>query len=138
MCRFDASIRWNNKARAADMTGQRFGRLVCEERVISDGVGGARWRCLCDCGKRAVVRRRSLINGDTQSCGCLRADAAGRRWRDRSAGGQSSLAAGARHGGAKTSRTLRLANAFADVFGTPVDTVHIDRPGARVVRGGKY
>lgn len=32
----------------------------------------------------------------------------------------------------------RIADAFAEVFPSPPDTVHVDRPGARVVRGGRY
>ena len=139
--------RWNNKARATDMTGQRFGRLVCEERVMSDGSGGARWRCLCDCGKRAIVPRRSLTSGDTRSCGCLHAESARQRGRERAMGqAQANRLPGALNGSAKTAlngsaetaRTLRIANAFADVFGKPVDTVHVDRSGARVIRGKRY
>lgn len=131
--------RWNNKARAIDMTGQRFGRLVCEERVMSDGFGGARWRCLCDCGKRAIVPRRSLTSGYTRSCGCLHAESARQRGRERAMGqAQANRLAGALNGSAKTTRTLRIANALADVFGKPVDTAHVDRSGARVIRGKRY
>lgn len=32
----------------------------------------------------------------------------------------------------------RLDNAFAAVFREPADTTHVDRPGARVVRGRRY
>jgi len=30
------------------------------------------WNCICECGKTAVVRAKLLLNGDTQSCHCLR------------------------------------------------------------------
>ncbi len=41
-------------------------------------------------------------------------------------------------GGAKANRSGRIADAFAQVFRAPPDTVHVDRPGARVVRGSRY
>lgn len=54
---------------AIDMTGQRYGFLRVVERADTKNKG-ARWRCLCDCGKEAVVRRSSLLAGQ-RSCGCL-------------------------------------------------------------------
>lgn len=30
--------------------------------------------CQCDCGKEAIVRSKSLMSGDTKSCGCWRRD----------------------------------------------------------------
>lgn len=59
----------------ADITGQRFGRLVAIERI------GARnytsiWRCICDCGNEKNVAIDKLRSGHTKSCGCLRADKA--------------------------------------------------------------
>ena len=68
--------RWNNKARAVDMAGQRFGRLVVLHRTASDGAGRAQWRCRCDCGASTVCLRSSLIAGYTRSCGCLRRELA--------------------------------------------------------------
>ena len=29
------------------------------------------WRCICDCGNKAVVRLSSLVSGSTKSCGCI-------------------------------------------------------------------
>lgn len=61
-----------NKARF-DITGNRYGRLTVIKRVlISDK--RARWECKCDCGETTVVRGSSLRNGNTRSCGCLRAE----------------------------------------------------------------
>src|SRR5262249_21253274 len=58
--------------RMTDMVGQRFGRL----RVLArDGVDCDRritWRCVCDCGKEAVVCGRNLRSRNTRSCGCFR------------------------------------------------------------------
>lgn len=53
-----------------DLTGQRFGKLL----VISyfgKKEGHPYWNTKCDCGKKSVVYRGSLRNGDTESCGCL-------------------------------------------------------------------
>ena len=55
-----------------DLTGQRFGRLVAVERVGSRNTF-ALWKCKCDCGNEAEVVSTYLINGDTKSCGCLKA-----------------------------------------------------------------
>lgn len=57
--------------RMNDLTGQRFGRLVVIERAENGDRGGARWKCLCDCGNEKTVSRDNLKNGDTKSCGCL-------------------------------------------------------------------
>lgn len=54
-----------------DLTGMRFGRLVAIERAENTKQGRAQWKCKCDCGNEKVIRRSSLLDGDTQSCGCL-------------------------------------------------------------------
>ena len=51
-----------------DLTGQRFGRLVAQERV------NGRWRCLCDCGKEISVSAKHLKGEQTRSCKCLQAE----------------------------------------------------------------
>lgn len=55
---------------AADMTGQRFGRLVVTARAGSRR-GRAIWRCLCDCGESHHVAGMYLKAGKSRSCGCL-------------------------------------------------------------------
>ena len=54
-----------------DMTGQRFGKLVClyPERDKSKN-GSSVWRCRCDCGNECSTTRRQLICGYKKSCGC--------------------------------------------------------------------
>lgn len=52
------------------LSGKRFGKLVALFRFRKDGM--FYYRCLCDCGREADVRVSSLINGNTQSCGCLK------------------------------------------------------------------
>lgn len=54
-----------------DLIGKRFGRLVALE---FQGIHhrNARWKCQCDCGTVTIVSRCSLVQNNTQSCGCLR------------------------------------------------------------------
>ena len=53
-----------------DITGKRFGRLVVIKRVGKKR-SFALWLCKCDCGNFNEVTSRSLINGNSKSCGCL-------------------------------------------------------------------
>lgn len=57
-------------AKAKDLTGKRFGKLVVQLRV--NGTNPIKWECLCDCGYPATVRGGNLKSGRTKSCGCLR------------------------------------------------------------------
>lgn len=54
-----------------DLTGRRFGRLVCleptEQRAKS---GGTIWRCQCDCGSICLAVSTQLTHGYKKSCGC--------------------------------------------------------------------
>jgi hypothetical protein len=53
-----------------DLVGRRFGRLVVigQANVLSRSVI---WKVKCDCGTRKLVSHGNLINGRTNSCGCL-------------------------------------------------------------------
>ena len=55
-----------------DLTGQRFGKLVClrpyEEKDIR---GNTQWVCQCDCGNTCVAALHQLRAGYKKSCGCL-------------------------------------------------------------------
>jgi hypothetical protein len=55
---------WRQPRRSMDLAGQRFGRLVVQERVDA-----RHWRCRCDCGHSTTVRAWSLTSGTTGSCG---------------------------------------------------------------------
>jgi hypothetical protein len=44
----------------------------------------------------------------------------------------------AKSGGSKGVKSARIADALSAIFKAPPDTVHVDRPGARVVRGRRY
>ncbi len=55
-----------------DLTGQRFGRLVCLEPTDQRGrSGGTIWRCRCDCGSECLAVSNQLTQGYKKSCGCL-------------------------------------------------------------------
>lgn len=61
----------------ADLTGQRFGRLVCIEaksEVMPTGRRQVYWRCLCDCGNETWVRPQPLKENRIVSCGCKQKD----------------------------------------------------------------
>ena len=58
-------------AELKDLTGRRFGRLVVSCQAGRDKQGRAIWGCLCDCGNQARVKSTNLIQGHTNSCGCL-------------------------------------------------------------------
>lgn len=55
------------------MTGMKFGRLTVLGRAPTPG-RMARWNCLCACSSERVVLGSSLVNGETRSCGCIRAE----------------------------------------------------------------
>jgi len=56
--------------------GMRLGRLIVGD-LVDDAPRKMR-RCLCDCGNDKDIRIDSLQSGRTQSCGCLRDEAAKR------------------------------------------------------------
>jgi len=61
------------RAGQRDLTGQRFGKLVCLEPTDGRGPsGGVIWRCRCDCGKECYAPSTQLTQGYKKSCGCLR------------------------------------------------------------------
>lgn len=58
---------------AKDIANQKFGRLTALYRTdkrTSSGISF--WHCKCDCGNECDIRITCLLNGETQSCGCLR------------------------------------------------------------------
>lgn len=55
-----------------DLTGHRFGRLVCLNPTAERGrAGGTVWRCQCDCGGLCLAVSTQLTHGYKKSCGCL-------------------------------------------------------------------
>ena len=59
--------------RFKDLTGQRFGRLIAEERIGSAvSAKHAIWSCRCDCGGQNQATSTNLRRGLVTSCGCRR------------------------------------------------------------------
>ena len=61
-------------SRLKDLVGMRFGRLVVVGRAKNAADSACCWLTRCDCGNMRIVRGKSLANGDTRSCGCLRSE----------------------------------------------------------------
>lgn len=57
--------------KAKDITGWRYGKLVCIEPFGKNKFGRMVWRCLCDCGKYKNINGGDLGSGKVNSCGCL-------------------------------------------------------------------
>ena len=69
-----ASLGFNlHMAKALDLAGKRFGRLLVLDRWLNDRWGMTRWRVLCTCGAYAVVRGDSLKAGQVK-CGGKHSD----------------------------------------------------------------
>ena len=58
-----------------EMIGQKFGLLTVLEKsenyIFPNGDSVIAYVCKCDCGNKKIVPKRSLKNGNTQSCGCI-------------------------------------------------------------------
>lgn len=63
--------------RALDLTGERYGRLLCLRMVRRDGRRD--WEVRCDCGTIKVVRTTHLRHMGVKSCGCARSEACAER-----------------------------------------------------------
>lgn len=58
-----------HQIRFKDLTGQKFGKLTPVKYEIENE--RTYWFCNCECGNTCRVRSSYLINGHTQSCGCI-------------------------------------------------------------------
>ncbi len=56
---------------AADLIGQRFGRLVVISSAGSSKHQKRTWSCQCDCGVKIITTTGDLRNGTTKSCSCI-------------------------------------------------------------------
>ena len=55
-----------------DLTGKRFGRLVAQFPTPKrDTNHCVIWQCKCDCGNTKEISSKYLLNGRSQSCGCI-------------------------------------------------------------------
>lgn len=68
-----------NKYKFKDLTNQKFGRYLAINKVEDDKNNNTRWLCKCECGNERVVYTRSLITGESKSCGCLRKEMSSNR-----------------------------------------------------------
>lgn len=71
-CKNKEQITKLGHANAANLIGQRFGKLLvikkAEEKLpYSDSIA---WICQCDCGNTIITTTSSLKSGNTSSCGC--------------------------------------------------------------------
>lgn len=61
---------------AANLIGQRFTRLVVEEKIgikkINKTTSRTLWKCKCDCGNYTEATTNELTQGKKKSCGCLK------------------------------------------------------------------
>ena len=59
-----------------DLKGKQFGHLIVidqvEDYVNPKGFHFSQWLCQCECGQTTITRGAHLIDGTTQSCGCLK------------------------------------------------------------------
>lgn len=55
-----------------NLNGQRFGRWIVLETIKGYKSGKTYCLCECDCGTQKYVYYLSLLNGESQSCGCLK------------------------------------------------------------------
>lgn len=65
----------------ADLTGQRFGRLLVLRQNGVDKHHNYLWECQCDCGEITYAAGSSLRRGHKRSCGCLMRESIGNRCR---------------------------------------------------------
>ena len=96
-------------ARAKNIAGQRFGRLLVLHRADSRR-GNVYWHCQCDCGKFADVAGLYMRNGTTRSCGCLRLEA--------------SIKRSTTHGHAKNNKRSPTLNSWENMLKRCLDTEH--------------
>lgn len=54
--------------RKLELKGKQFGRLTVLEDASDKYTA---WLCICTCGVKKVILANSLLQGKTQSCGCL-------------------------------------------------------------------
>lgn len=76
----------HTKGRRDSLIGETFERLTVVALHHHDkGAGGSRyWTCKCSCpkGTEIVVSTRSLVSGNTKSCGCLKGETAVQNFRN--------------------------------------------------------
>ena len=54
------------------LIGNRYGKLIVQERVENNRFGHVCYKCKCDCGGQTIVDASNLRQGITNSCGCIK------------------------------------------------------------------
>ncbi len=66
----------SNRKGIKKLSGIKFGKLTALVPIKRGARQvkhkDSRWLCKCDCGNFLIVRKRSLVSGNSQSCGCSR------------------------------------------------------------------
>lgn len=57
-----------------NISGERFGKLTAIRIASIEHAKPTKWLCVCECGSETTTTIQKLRNGNTKSCGCLRAD----------------------------------------------------------------
>lgn len=60
-----------------DLTGRRFGKLIVTNNHKISSCGRRAWLCVCECGNKRFIVSKYLLDGDVNSCGCLRKESSG-------------------------------------------------------------
>jgi len=61
-----ANDQWRDDSQKQGLQDQSFGCLKVIKRLRG------RWLCICSCGNSTTVSTSRLLNGKTQSCGCIK------------------------------------------------------------------
>lgn len=52
-----------------DLTGMKFGKLLCLKPVITGKNNHSEWLCECECGNYKIAQTYRLLSGRVQTCG---------------------------------------------------------------------
>lgn len=69
----------------ADISGKKYGRLVAVKFIERRGHRGENyyWLFRCECGKKRITSKSSVVTGRHSSCGCLQKEVVGKVIRER-------------------------------------------------------
>jgi len=74
-----------------DLTGKQFERWTVLYRTKTDDYDNIYWMCKCNCGTQREVSGKTLINGKSRSCGCLKSEEASKRLKGKPSGSVQDL-----------------------------------------------
>jgi hypothetical protein len=62
------------------LIGKKLGRWTVVHEALR-AANGRRWQCTCECGVSRPVQQYRLTSGESRSCGCLKTELTGDRFR---------------------------------------------------------